>query len=471
MAVALYAVYAAWVFSVWSKAFAGHRLNRGEKGCPSNYQLPPIKSLDENKERILENSKFHQNFDSCELLHTVEDMRKVKKENMAFRERAKRTNALTAAQTSLQVENLSNERAKELNMDHIFVPFLDFLWAYTFIGPFSFVLWKRRTIVLRFRKFLFKAGIIKLKCDYDELAATLILEQTHSIHYYGRTKTDSELGNIAGFFFADFPYVDENCNFQLAALFAVDIDLDTKRFVKAKLGDDNLTAKETVILLWYNTIAAQHVKLHAMANWGVNLDESLEGVNPFFRRNSVVTVMYNFFGYSTFSKLLETWVGQGLLSEGWAKPSNPLIASFNHGIEENVWQHGQIDQLARYSRLVKFVVKVRSIFLAEFQKHKNLFPGVDGEAMFVGTVLHSLDHTMMDWNLKDALYLDTSDSRFGKMAEMGQVVKCGFVSDVDGLYFHKRFKNSGHPFYDSVYEKAAKIDKLLADQMDTCIIK
>ena len=39
------------------------------------------------------------------------------------------------------------------------------------------------------------------------------------------------------------------------------------------------------------------------------------------------------------------------------------------------------------------------------------------------------------------------------------------VSDIDGLYFHKRFKDSGHPFYDEVYKKAAKIDKLLADNM------
>ena len=72
---------------------------------------------------------------------------------------------------------------------------------------------------------------------------------------------------------------------------------------------------------------------------------------------------------------------------------------------------------------------------------------------------------------KDALYLDTSHSRFGNMASCGQMVKVGFVSDVDGLYFHKRFKGSGHPFYESVYEKAAKIDKGLADNMDTCIIK
>ena len=57
----------------------------------------------------------------------------------------------------------------------------------------------------------------------------------------------------AGFFFADFPYVDNNCRFKIANLFAVDVDLDTKRFVKAKLDDEILTAKEAVILLWFNT--------------------------------------------------------------------------------------------------------------------------------------------------------------------------------------------------------------------------
>ena len=31
-----------------------------------------------------------------------------------------------------------------------------------------------------------------------------------------------------------------------------------------------------------------------MANWGLNLDDSLEPVNPFLRRNSVVTVMVSF---------------------------------------------------------------------------------------------------------------------------------------------------------------------------------
>ena len=202
-----------------------------------------------------------------------------------------------------------------------------------------------------------------------------------------------------------------------------------------------------------------------MVNWGTNLDDSLEGVNPFLRCNGVVTAMYNYFRYTSFSTFFYIWAEKGLVLKGWAAPLAPLLKTINHGIEENIWNHSHIEGLAKHSRLVKFVIMVRTIFLHEFQKQKDIFPGIDRKAMFVGTILHSLDHTLADWNLMDRLYLDTDDIRFGKMAEIGQVVKVGFVSDIDGLYFQKRFKNSGHPFYDAMYEKAAKIDNVFADNM------
>jgi len=353
----------------------------------------------------------------------------------------------------------------------VYIRFIDFLWGFIFIGPMSYFLWKKGTLILSIRQYLAKKGWIKVpECDVDALIATLVLEQSQVIHYFAKTKKGSELGNVAGFFFSDFPYVDNDLNYCVADLFAVDIDLDTKRFVKAKLDDTDLTANETLILLWFNTIAAQHVKLHAMANWGINQNESLKETNPFLQQNGVVTAMYNFFGYSTFSNFLKIWENQGLLSEGWSE-KNCLIKCFNHGIREGVGQHGNIVELVKYSRFVNFSVKVRSIFMNEFAKHKHLFPGIDGEAFFVGTVLHSLDHTLMEWNMIDPLWLDIEDKKFGKMAELGRIVRVGFVEDVPCLYFNKRFSGSKHPFYRRVYEKAAKIDKDLADNMDTCIIK
>jgi len=499
-----YGLYAKYQFNSWETHFAAVRVERSKNTSESNKLMPDILGLERNKKRILDNARLHKIFDDCDLLHQVDEIGRVRKENDEFRKRAARLNTLTPAGVKKMLAggnitsaerstltkrmfrrntlssdlvndagggSLSVEKAKSLNMDHIHVRFSDFLWALTFIGPFSLVLWSRKTVVLKFRKWLQKKGLIDpvSKCDYEALAATLCLEQTQAIHYYAKKQDGDQ--NIAAFFFADFPFVDNDCKFQIANLFAVDIDLNTKRFVRARLDDEELTANEAVTLLWYNTIAAQHVKLHAMANWGVNLDDSLEELNPFLRHNSVCTVMYNYFGYTSFTTFVNFWHRQGLLSKGWTSPNSPWVQTVDRGIKDNIWQHGQIEDLTKHSRFIKFVIRVRSIFLKEFQKHKASFPGVNGEAMFVGTVLHSLDHTLMDWNLKDPLYLDTENNRFGKMAEMGQIVKTGFVSDVDGLYFNKRFKGSSHPFYKSVYEKAAKIDKQLADHMDTCIIK
>jgi len=211
-----------------------------------------------------------------------------------------------------------------------------------------------------------------------------------------------------------------------------------------------------------------HVKLHSLANWGLNNEPAQWEHDRFVAQNSLVTVMYNYFGYTCFGKFMKGWTKLGFLKKD---VSPALKECFNIGINSGIWAHPNIRELAKYSRMVNYITKVRSIFMTEFAKHKKCFPGVDGEAMFVGTVMHSLDHTIMDINLDDPMWLDVDHPEFGYMAQIGRIVKVGFVSDVDGLYFHKRFKGSGHPFYERVYAKAAKIDKFMADNMDTCIIK
>ncbi|EJK59055.1 hypothetical protein THAOC_20773 [Thalassiosira oceanica] len=108
-------------------------------------------------------------------------------------------------------------------------------------------------------------------------------------------------------------------------------------------------------------------------------------------------------------------VSWGLMSPNW-RPQT-LVDVFAHGIKDNIWAHPNIDELIPHSELVKFVIQIRSVFLSEFAKYGSEFPGVHGEAMFVGTILHSLDHTCMDWNLEDPLWLDTEDPKFGIMAD------------------------------------------------------
>ena len=47
-------------------------------------------------------------------------------------------------------------------------------------------------------------------------------------------------------------------------------------------------------------------------------------------------------------------------------------------------------------RFVNFVVKVRCIFMDQFAKHKDLFPGIDGEVSIVSTSVFSFA-----WNLQN----------------------------------------------------------------------
>ena len=270
--------YVLYVYKQWEKHFSGHRVQREHDLCPSHKEQPDVKHFRENKERVVNNSKYHENFDSCELLNDLQDFEATSANNKILRDRKKRLNKIG---TRLSKFN-HDEKAQELDMDHVYISFPDFLLGFIFIGPFSYLLWKKGTIILSIRQFLVKRGLLKVKdFDIDALIGTLCLEQSQAIHYYVRTKPDSKLGNVAGFYFADFPYVDNNLDFQVADLFAVDIDLDTKKFVKAKLDDIHLTASQTLILLWYNTIAAQHVKLHSLANWGLNSSKSIEDSDPF----------------------------------------------------------------------------------------------------------------------------------------------------------------------------------------------
>ena len=143
-------------------------------------------------------------FQKWELIADVQERKMNWKENTIIRERAKALPYLGIME--------GEDHSERLDMDHIHIRFLDFLWGFVFIGPFSMLLWKKGTFVMRLRIWLIKLGILKIKqCeDVEALVGKLCLEQCQVINYFAKTKMGSELGNIAGFFFADFPYVDND---------------------------------------------------------------------------------------------------------------------------------------------------------------------------------------------------------------------------------------------------------------------
>ena len=474
----LYFLYAFYVYTVWDKHFGGKRVGRGAETCPSNRKPPDIKTYEQNRKNILDAAELHpDNYASCELLNPLmknkSSAQKRDGVEKAWKRNVERSGHLKWSKSNLLDENygkLSEKKADNLNMDHVYLTFPQLLWAYTFVGPNAYYLWLKGLLGLWIRIKLNEMGLLKaIPHDPNEVVGRLCLEGTLAVHYYARTDKDSNLGDIAGFFFRDFPYIDNNCIAKRADLFAVDIDLKTKKMVKAKLDDENISAEEALILLWFNTITGNHVKLHALANWGINNESDIKKKNFFLYQNSIVTVVYNFFGFTCFAKYIPTWINWGFLSPNWNTHS--LVQVFEHGVKDNIWSHPNITELIPFSNLVSFICKCRAMFLAEFAKYQDDFPGIHGEALFVGTVLHSLDHTCMDRNLEDPLWLNVNCSKFGRMAELGRIVKVGFVKDVPGLMFHKRFKGSKHPFYQSVYCKAAKMNSFYAENMDTCIIK
>ena len=87
--------------------------------------------------------------------------------------------------------------------------------------------------------------------------------------------------------------------------------------VSASLNGDPLNPSETMTLLSFHIISAQHVKLHSMANWSVNIHPSHRGKNSFHARNSIVTVMYNYMGFTSFEKSIPLWIKMGILSKEW----------------------------------------------------------------------------------------------------------------------------------------------------------
>ena len=247
------------------------------------------------------------------------------------------------------------------------------------------------------------------------------------------------------------------------------VNLKEKKMTKATFDGQQVTGRQVAQILFFYNLSANHVKIHSMANWGLNTENSVKDTNSFLYQNSIITVMYNHFGFTGFADYIPDWKSQGFLSDKWT--SDAWIQTVTQGVTDGMFAHPNIEELVPYSRLVNFIVKTRPIFLSDFAKYRTQFPGVNGEAMYIGTVMHSLDHTCQDWACEDPLWLDVEDERFGLLAEMGRMVKVGFIKDLPGLYFHKRFKGSKHPFYAGFYKKAAKIDRKYADVMDTCIVK
>jgi len=308
-----------------------------------------------------------------------------------------------------------------------------------------------------------------LSLDPNAVVGKLLLDGVGTFIQFSKTRI-LHGEKVAVFAWRNFPMLDAQGKFWNADLFIVDVSLSTRCMVRAQLESTPISASDALILVWFNTIFAAHVKEHAYGNWGVSPKRQrlLFSEDWEFARNSVTTVLYNYLGKTMFPRLAKLMFAFGLCRFDFRSINDIL----EHGIHSGVQAHGDVREILQYSPVAKFVVALRNYFLEDFGKCKaDHFPGVNGEALFIGTVLHSLDHGLGELTLADPLWLDVESRMFGCMAEIGRIVRACFVADIPTVGVRKFFRDAVNPFYRRVYQHAWRLNPALADLLQTCIVK
>ena len=134
-----------------------------------------------------------------------------------------------------------------------------------------------------------------------------------------------------------------------------------------------------------------------------------------------------------------------------------------HGLH-TVKHHKNIWKLENHSEFVRFILKVKKKFKEEFTRLIEDFPGIEMEAFFQGTVVHSVDHHNATKYLKSSAYSPLN----GANCEMARIILNCFVEKPPSL-IDTRFSSAQHPFYRNVYNYARSINQSLADSLDCCI--
>ena len=357
----------------------------------------------------------------------------------------------------------ARDPARKLDMDHVYLPLRDFLWGYLMIFPSVALGFTIGIAKMTFRRWLKDKGIIRGRPALMEVTVAKLILETTLASYFLESEEDEDGNMIGRFVWVDVPLIFAGDKMRVFERLTVFIDLTNCRWRSTLLlGHGPVGARDTLCLMGF-VAGTSHGKVHSYANWAVDLKSR----STFVRRMSVVSVIYNYFGFSSFASTMAWTHKAGLSSSAYAEVKT-CIAKF---IDSGMHNHSAIRSLATCSDFVHFIVQIRRKFLQCFTKYTEDFPTTSGEALFIGTVLHGLDHTLMVNTIKDPLWFEAEDPVFQECAEIMQIIRACFVDDLPFIVFNHKYKNAGHPFYREIYHHAATVNKRMADSMDCCIIK
>ncbi|CAE7895478.1 unnamed protein product, partial [Symbiodinium microadriaticum] len=381
--------------------FIRHRSDRSQSSSPSNRRRPNLQRrsrLDVGQSTAEEVQASAGVLPSCsgpsspQSSVVLSDSGGVSPESEASTPGSPRRRRRGSAKLELsQVLKLSDEVALDLDMDHIYLALVPFLWGQIFIGlpAWANMLFGAKDTpgALRFGfwQLLYRLGYPRpLAKDPRKTCAELLLETSLAI-YFQEQRVGGDGRKLGHFKIPSVPHLtgEDFCTIQHEDL-SLELDLGERLLCTASYGDQQIRPDETMVLLNLAVSIMLHPMLHAFANWST----TPESPNSYTRRNSIVTVLFNYYGIKAFAHWCDFLCYLGL-----GKVSGQTFATMvRSGMRQHVPPHAQVSLLMPHSRLVNFTVCVRSYFLRKFQKYQGQFPGIDGEALFLATVLHPLEH-------------------------------------------------------------------------------
>lgn len=357
-------------------------------------------------------------------------------------------------------------------IDHHYISLSQYLWAFGCI--FFGNLYNQATgitsmlALFHLERWLGKEWSARLRTSSpppEQLVAKLILE-TSLVLRLGRVasevieRSNSEKA-CAIFTLPNFGYLNNKGTYVKTTGLRVKLNLTDKWMVSSYLGDTQLTAEDTFVHLVIFYQLVYHAYTHTIANWAVHLP------NPYIRGIGSLTVAYNYFGGNYFPRFALLVASLGLVY-----PCHDLYTYLDDQRQRFITNHATIYEFKPYSRYVSFLLDVRGPFMRYFADYKdNDFKEMDPEALFVGTIAHNLDHTLLEWVIADPMWISSSNPELDGAKLLSRIILTSFNRELPLLPYNRKYKNASHPFFRRVYQAALSPDPQLADIIDTCICK
>ena len=466
--VAVLASFTAYTYQEWSQDLA-LRPHPSSPDCPSHYPRP------------VPGQKVYSRWGSPKTTTEEVSFSKGSKIKVQMTKGASKGHFWRAPrkQKHRKTSPLSAVHAGRLHMDHLPLSFTDYLWCNFFILPPSilhFIIGGRKTTGLlgifcdRLRQ---KLGIfykIPDETEASNMVANLLLECI-SLAVWCKSITVGR----ATFSIPNSSRIIPNKDEVISGTLVIMVNLKERKMVEATHGTGEgatfLGSHDALALLFIALVGNVHPLVHSYANWGVNLNEN---INWFIRRMGVITVKYNNIGVETYPLVVKLFKAVGITSYT-SKNLSRLTQFMNHNVPNHNFQTCRgfaLQNLKAHSEAVSFLFKVRKFFLSALERYKEDFPAIDNEALFIGTVMHSLDHRNCSHYLDSRVFTNShpgKDPSFEVDHEFASITLSCAVDQPPGRLFSCSFRHAPHPFYQEVYEFAKGVNPRLAGYMEACI--